>query len=54
LRRVIVSKLELAGLSEDRKPVFPGGVAILLAIFEALGIETMQVSDGALREGTRL
>ncbi|OOG26799.1 exopolyphosphatase [Thioalkalivibrio denitrificans] len=46
-----VSRLDLSGLSDDRKPVFPGGVAVLLAIFEALGIESMQVSDGALREG---
>jgi exopolyphosphatase / guanosine-5'-triphosphate,3'-diphosphate pyrophosphatase len=46
-----VSRLDLNGLNEDRKPVFPGGVAVLLAIFESLGIETMQVSDGALREG---
>jgi len=31
--------------------VLPGGVAILSAVFEALGIERMQVADGALREG---
>ncbi len=41
----------LQGLPPERAPVFPGGVAILLATFEALGIEQMQVSDGALREG---
>ena len=29
----------------------PGGVAILKAVFEALGIEHMRASDGALREG---
>ena len=43
--------IELAGLNTERAPVFAGGVAILLAVFEALGIERMQVADGALREG---
>jgi exopolyphosphatase/guanosine-5'-triphosphate,3'-diphosphate pyrophosphatase len=41
----------LKGLDDDRAPVFPGGVAILKAVFEALGIEHMRASDGALREG---
>ena len=39
------------GLSGQRAPVFPGGVAILSAVFEALDIESMIVADGALREG---
>ena len=43
--------LELNGLSVKRRPVFPGGVAILVAAFDALRIECMRVSDGALREG---
>lgn len=46
-----VARLDLQGLSEERKPVFPGGVAILLAAFDALGIDRMRVSDSALREG---
>ncbi len=46
-----VSKLKLAGLRSERAAVFPGGVAILFAIFESLGLEHMTVSDGALREG---
>jgi exopolyphosphatase/guanosine-5'-triphosphate,3'-diphosphate pyrophosphatase len=41
----------LAGLASERIPVFPGGVAILRAIFEGLKIESLQVSSGALREG---
>jgi len=41
----------LAGLPNERIPVFPGGVAILRAIFEGLRIESLQVSSGALREG---
>ncbi|MEJ2481301.1 MAG: exopolyphosphatase, partial [Acidihalobacter sp.] len=46
-----MNALDLDGLSRDRAPVFPGGVAVLLAVFEALGIEHMDISDGALREG---
>ncbi len=46
-----IDELKLKGLQEDRQPVFVGGVAILLATFEVLGIEHMMVSDGALREG---
>ncbi|HEX9626915.1 MAG TPA: exopolyphosphatase [Acidiferrobacterales bacterium] len=46
-----VDQLALAGLSPERAPVFPGGLAILAAVFEALGIERMRVSGGALREG---
>jgi len=46
-----VERLRLSGLSDERVPVFPGGVAILLAAFHALGIDRLQVSDRALREG---
>ena len=46
-----VQNIGLAGLNPQRAPVFPGGVAILSAVFEALGVERMQVADGALREG---
>jgi exopolyphosphatase/guanosine-5'-triphosphate,3'-diphosphate pyrophosphatase len=45
------ARLEFDGLSPERAPVFPGGVAILTAAFEALGIERLDVCDGALREG---
>ncbi|UCF69631.1 MAG: exopolyphosphatase [Acidobacteriota bacterium] len=45
------SKLALAGLKADRAPVLAGGVAVLEAVFEALEIETMACSSGALREG---
>jgi exopolyphosphatase/guanosine-5'-triphosphate,3'-diphosphate pyrophosphatase len=44
-------RLKFEGLSSQRRPVFAGGVAALLAAFEALGIDRMVVSDGALREG---
>ena len=43
--------LSLKELKDDRKPVFAGGVAVLCAVFEALAIEQMTVSEMALREG---
>lgn len=46
-----VDTLELPQLPEKRRPSFPGGVAILLAAFESLELETMTISEGALREG---
>lgn len=44
-------KLQFPDLSPDRKPILPGGVAILYAAFKSLGVQKMQVADGALREG---
>ena len=41
----------IKGLRPNRALVLPGGVAILSAALDELGIETMKVSDGALRHG---
>jgi exopolyphosphatase/guanosine-5'-triphosphate,3'-diphosphate pyrophosphatase len=41
----------IAGLRAARAQVLPGGVAIMSAVFDELGIEAMNVSDGALRHG---
>ncbi len=41
----------IAGLRPNRAPVLPGGLAIMSAVFDELGIEAMKVSDGALRHG---
>lgn len=46
-----VDKIKLKGLPDGRLPVIAGGVAIMVAVFEALRIERMIVSNGALREG---
>ena len=46
-----VSELQLKGLGDERRPVFAGGVAVLRAVFQSLGIDHMRVSDQALREG---
>jgi exopolyphosphatase/guanosine-5'-triphosphate,3'-diphosphate pyrophosphatase len=41
----------IAGLRPNRAPVLPGGVAILGAAFDELGLESMKVSAAALRHG---
>ena len=46
-----VDKLKISGLSEERRPVFAGGVAVMVAVFRALDLHFMRVSDGSLREG---
>lgn len=46
-----VDNLKLEGLAADRAKVLPGGVAVLRAIFEDFGLEQMEASTGALREG---
>lgn len=46
-----VDELLFEGLKEERRPILPSGLAIMEAIFDALGIESMQHSEGALREG---
>lgn len=46
-----MAKADIVGVTAERAPVFPGGVAILSAIFEALGIEHLHCASGALREG---
>jgi exopolyphosphatase/guanosine-5'-triphosphate,3'-diphosphate pyrophosphatase len=46
-----LEKVELDGLKADRAKVFPAGIAILGAIFEAFDLTQMRFADGALREG---
>jgi exopolyphosphatase/guanosine-5'-triphosphate,3'-diphosphate pyrophosphatase len=46
-----IDKIDLQGLSEERRPVFVGGVAVLRSVFQNLNIGHMRVSDEALREG---
>ena len=54
-RRVLklgeVDKLDMDGIKPDRRAIFPAGLAILEAIFDALDLHTMNHSEGALREG---
>jgi exopolyphosphatase/guanosine-5'-triphosphate,3'-diphosphate pyrophosphatase len=44
-------ELDLDAVSDERRPVFPGGVVILTEIINALGIEQMRFVEGALRDG---
>lgn len=46
-----VDEIRLEGLRSDRAKVLPGGLAILRAVFDSLRIDSMSVSQGALREG---
>ena len=46
-----IEQLALQGLASERLTVFPSGLAILIAIFEALNIDNMTLAGGALREG---
>jgi exopolyphosphatase / guanosine-5'-triphosphate,3'-diphosphate pyrophosphatase len=46
-----IDRLQLQTLEEDRRAVLPGGLAVLLGVFETLDIETMRVSEQSLREG---
>ncbi|MCK9508580.1 MAG: exopolyphosphatase, partial [Pigmentiphaga sp.] len=46
-----VEKADLPDIKADRVAVLPGGLAIMLAAFQELGITEMQTADGALRVG---
>ncbi|HZY18221.1 MAG TPA: Ppx/GppA phosphatase family protein [Ramlibacter sp.] len=44
-------RVRLDGLKEDRRPVIGGGLSVLQALFDLLGIDRMQPAAGALRHG---
>lgn len=46
-----IARLDLAGLKNDRLPVLPGGLAIMSAVLAELGIESMAVAGGSMRQG---
>lgn len=46
-----VDKIDFDGIKPDRRTIFPAGLAILEAIFDALALQRMDHCDGALREG---
>src|SRR5690606_29283050 len=51
LRARHVDRVRLEGLKEDRRPVIGGGVSILRALFDLLGLQQVTVAQGALRQG---
>lgn len=46
-----VRDIQVPGLKEDRKAIIPAGLAVVLGVFEQLGLQEMEYADGALREG---
>ena len=44
-------ELNLEPITEDRRPVFPGGLAILAEVVSVLDIKEMRIAEGAMREG---
>lgn len=46
-----IGSIDLPSLSDDRRPIIAGGVLVLEALFATLGIDRLQVSKAALREG---
>lgn len=54
-RRVLAlantSELKFAGVKPERRSIFPAGLAIVEALFDALDLDSIHPADGALREG---
>jgi len=46
-----IEDIDLPSLSAERKPIIAGGLLVLEAAFNALGMQRMAVSKAALREG---
>lgn len=46
-----VEAASLPNLRPDRASLLPGGVAVMCAAFETLGLHEMQISEAALRQG---
>ena len=46
-----IENIDLPSLSDERKPIIAGGILVLEAAFDALGLKRMAVSKAALREG---
>lgn len=44
-------KARFEGLKPERVDVFAGGLAVMIAVFEELGVSSMKVTDAALRDG---
>ncbi len=51
LRARHADRVKLDGLKDDRRPVIGGGVSIVRALFDLLGLEQITVAQGALRQG---
>ncbi len=41
----------ISGLRNDRRPVLPGGLALMLAVFDEFDVQNLRYCHGALRQG---
>ena len=51
LKAQSADRLKIEGIKEDRRSVIGGGVSVLRAVFDLLGIDRMLAAQGALRHG---
>jgi exopolyphosphatase/guanosine-5'-triphosphate,3'-diphosphate pyrophosphatase len=51
LKAQSADRLRMDGLKDDRRAVIGGGVSVLRAVFDLLGIDEMHAAQGALRHG---
>jgi exopolyphosphatase/guanosine-5'-triphosphate,3'-diphosphate pyrophosphatase len=51
IERQNIDQLEFTSITSERLPVLPGGIAILIEVMGQLGVEKLEVAQGALREG---
>ena len=51
LKTQSADRLKIDGMKEDRRAVIGGGVSVLRAVFDLLGLEQMLAAQGALRHG---
>ena len=51
LKAQTAERLKLDGMKDDRRAVIGGGVSVLRAVFELMGVTQMQAAQGALRHG---
>ncbi|MGH8858272.1 MAG: exopolyphosphatase, partial [Polaromonas sp.] len=51
LKAQSADRLKLEGMKDDRRAVIGGGVSVLRAVFDLLGVEQMEAAQGALRHG---
>jgi exopolyphosphatase/guanosine-5'-triphosphate,3'-diphosphate pyrophosphatase len=51
LQAAHINHIDLPGLEKERKPIIAGGILVLEAAFNALGLQRLMVSKAAMREG---
>ncbi len=54
LEAVDPDRLDWAGLKPERRPVLAGGLAVMAAVFDEFGLDSIDYCSGALRQGVLL